>query len=173
MLTVLDNTWATPLFLKPIPLGINISIQSVTKYIGGHSDLLLGAVTVDQHCAETFSRFYDLMETFAPPADCGLALRGLRTLAVRLRQHERSALEVAQWLRTRPEVDRILHPALAEHPPSSEFRYNNSHSNWASDNSPGSRVTAKSPSLHCALLVFIHPPHVLTMMACSHTGKQR
>ena len=116
IVTVLDNTWATPLYLKPFDLGIDISVQSVTKYIAGHSDVLLGAVTVNEKCSEVFAQYYKVMEIFASPHDCYLALRGLKTLSVRLKQHEASALQIAQWLETFDIVDRVIHPALPGHP---------------------------------------------------------
>ncbi|MCP4622205.1 MAG: cystathionine beta-lyase [bacterium] len=116
IITVLDNTWATPLYLKPFDLGLDISIQSVTKYIAGHSDLLLGAVTVNEKCSEVFAEYYKVMEIFASPHDCYLALRGLTTLPVRLKQHEASALQIANWLETVEVVDRVIHPALPGHP---------------------------------------------------------
>ncbi|MDR3669361.1 MAG: cystathionine beta-lyase [Holophaga sp.] len=116
ILTVLDATWATPLYLKPFQLGVDVSVQSATKYIAGHSDVLLGVVTVTEALAERFDAFYRVMELFAAPEDCALALRGLKTLPVRLRQHSRSALQVAQWLCGQPLVDQVLHPALPSHP---------------------------------------------------------
>jgi len=116
ILTMLDNTWATPLYLKPFELGIDVSIQSVTKYISGHSDVLLGAVTVNEKWADAFESYYRVLEIFAPPQDCSLALRGLRTLRVRLRQHELSALKVARWLEEQRMVERVIHPALPSHP---------------------------------------------------------
>lgn len=116
IITVVDNTWATPLFLNPFALGVDIIIQSVTKYISGHSDVLLGTVSVNQRYAEEFDNFYQVMETFAPPQDCYLALRGLKTLPVRLAYHQQAALEVAQWLEQQPSIERVLHPALPSHP---------------------------------------------------------
>ena len=116
IITILDNTWATPLYLKPFDLGIDISIQSVTKYISGHSDVLLGAVTVNERYAQEYANFYGIMEIFASPQDCYLALRGLKTLPVRLKQHEASALQIANWLETVELVDRVIHPALPGHP---------------------------------------------------------
>ncbi len=116
ILTALDNTWATPLFFKPLAVGVDISIEAVTKYIGGHSDLLMGAVT----SGETVHGWLRdaLYEFGAPPSpeDCWLALRGLRTLSVRLERHQESALRIARWLETRPEVARVLHPGLESHP---------------------------------------------------------
>jgi cystathionine beta-lyase len=116
IITVLDNTWATPLYLKPFALGVDASIQSVTKYISGHSDLLLGAVTVDEKYADLFAQYYKTMEIFASPDDSYLALRGLKTLPVRLKQHERSALEIARWLQSSDLVSEVMHPALPSHP---------------------------------------------------------
>jgi cysteine-S-conjugate beta-lyase len=109
--TILDNTWATPLNFRAIAHGVDLSVLACTKYIVGHSDVMLGSVTAAP------GRFRKLRETsfqlgqVASPDDCWLASRGLRTLAVRLKQHEASALRIARWLETRPEVDRVLHPA--------------------------------------------------------------
>ncbi len=116
IVTALDNTWATPLYLKPFELGVDISIQSVTKYIAGHSDVLLGAVTTNEKYAAQFEKFYSTMELFAQPEDCYLALRGLETLELRLKEHERSALEIAHWLKSLDIIDTVIHPALPEHP---------------------------------------------------------
>lgn len=116
IVTVIDNTWATPLYLKPFALGVDVSIQSVTKYISGHSDVLLGAVTVNAQRAETFANYYKTLEIFASPNDCYLALRGLKTLPVRLKCHEQSALRVARWLEICDVVDEVMHPALPSHP---------------------------------------------------------
>ncbi|MDH3349674.1 MAG: cystathionine beta-lyase [Desulfobulbaceae bacterium] len=116
VITMLDNTWATPLYLKPLEMGIDISIQSVSKYISGHSDLLLGAVTVNEQYSKEFLKFYRTMENFASPHDCALALRGLKTLHVRLKHHEQSALTIAKHLQTVDVVDTVIHPALPEHP---------------------------------------------------------
>jgi cystathionine beta-lyase len=116
ILTVLDGTWATPLYLRAFELGVDVSVQSATKYISGHSDVLLGVVTVAPALAEPFDAFCRVMELFAAPEDCALALRGLKTLPVRLRQHGQSALEIAQWLSAHDLVDQVLHPALPSHP---------------------------------------------------------
>lgn len=116
IITVLDNTWATPLYLRPFELGIDVSVQSVTKYISGHSDVLLGSATVNEPYMEEFTRFYRIMEVFASPEDCYLALRGLKTLGIRLKRHERSALQIAKWLETVDLVDKVIHPALPSHP---------------------------------------------------------
>ena len=116
IVTVLDNTWATPLYLNPFSLGVDVSIQSVTKYLSGHSDLLMGTVTVNEKYAETFKQFYHVTETYTPEDDCYTALRGLRTLPLRLKQHEQSALEIAHWLESVVCIDQVLHPALPSHP---------------------------------------------------------
>ncbi|MCD6581447.1 MAG: cystathionine beta-lyase [Desulfuromusa sp.] len=116
IVTVLDNTWATPLYLDAFALGIDVSIQSVTKYISGHSDMLMGTATVNEKYADTLKQFYRTLEIYTPEEDCYTALRGLRTLPLRLRQHEQSALEVARWLESLPIIDQVLHPALPSHP---------------------------------------------------------
>lgn len=114
--TLFDNTWATPLFLNPFALGIDIVIQSLSKYICGYSDLLAGSVSVSAEYSDSFADFYRLMEFITPAEECYLSLRGLKSLATRLRQHEQSALVIAQWLETHPLVAEVLHPALKSHP---------------------------------------------------------
>lgn len=116
IVTVLDATWATPLYLKPFELGVDVSIHSVTKYISGYSDVLAGTVTVNERYGQAFDSFYKQMEIYTPAEECYLALRGLHSLATRLRQHEQSALTIAQWLQTVSIVDNVLHPALPCHP---------------------------------------------------------
>ncbi len=116
IITAIDNTWATPLFFKPFEHGVDISIHSITKYISGHSDVLLGTVTVNEACYERFYKLVRALEIFAPQEACYLALRGLKTLKVRLNQHAASALEIATWLQDQPGVETVLHPALPSHP---------------------------------------------------------
>jgi len=116
--TVLDNTWATPLYLNPFDLGVDVSIQSVTKYISGHSDVLLGTATANEKWAAPLEEHYGILEIFAPSEECALALRGLKTLKLRLKQHETSALKVARWLEKTDQVKEVIHPALASHPQS-------------------------------------------------------
>ena len=114
--TLLDNTWATPLLLPAIGMGVDYSILACTKYVVGHSDVMLGSVTAAQgHYDRLRATTYQLGQT-ASPDDAWLGARGLRTMAVRLDQHGRSALKIAQWLQTRPEVARVLHPALPDCP---------------------------------------------------------
>lgn len=114
--TVFDNTWATPLYCNPFKFGVDVVIQSVTKYISGHSDVLLGTVTANEKYAEKIRDFYLVMELFASPRDCYLAMRGLHTLKVRLNHHEKSALGIAEWLEQHELVKRVIHPALKSHP---------------------------------------------------------
>ncbi len=109
---VLDNTWATPLGLRAFDHGVDVSVHAATKYIGGHSDVLLGAIVANARTLPALHRLWTDMGVTPSPDDCFLALRGLRTLAVRLAQHQASALRIAQWLRARPEVDQVLYPAL-------------------------------------------------------------
>jgi cystathionine beta-lyase len=114
---MIDNTWASPFFFKPIEHGVDVSIQSGTKYVSGHSDLMLGSLTAGDETI--FRKLKDAAGQFgssAGPDDCYLALRGMRTMGVRMRRHRDSALAVAEWLRSRPEVSRVLHPGLPDHP---------------------------------------------------------
>lgn len=116
VLTAMDNTWATPYFFKPRDHGVDFSILAATKYVVGHSDAMLGAVTVDTERFLEVKTTANLLGNCAAPEACHLALRGLRTLPVRLRQHQVNAERVIAWLRDRPEVERVIYPALAEHP---------------------------------------------------------
>lgn len=116
IITILDATWATPLYIKPFELGVDVTIHSVTKYISGYSDVLAGTVSVNEKYRSIFEKFYNLMEIYTPAEECYLALRGLHTLAIRLRQHEQSALTMANWLQDHKLVDQVLHPALETHP---------------------------------------------------------
>ncbi len=118
---VLDNTWSAGILLDAFHHGVDITMQAVTKYIGGHSDLLLGSVTVrDDALYQRLGVAQQVLGSNVSPDDCSLALRGLQTLGVRLAAIETSALAVAKWLAGRPEVERVLHPAL-ESCPGHEF----------------------------------------------------
>jgi cysteine-S-conjugate beta-lyase len=118
---VLDNTWSAGILLDAFQHGVDITLQALTKYIGGHSDLLLGSVTTrDTAIYRKLGAAQQLLGTAVSPDDCGLALRGLQTLAVRLSVIETSALAIAKWLALRPEIERVLHPAL-ESCPGHEF----------------------------------------------------
>jgi len=109
---VLDNTWATPLGFRSFDHGVDVAVHAATKYIAGHSDVLLGAVVANAHTYPLLQRLWTDMGVTPSPDDCFLALRGLRTLHVRLARHETSALGIANWLAQRPEVREVLHPAL-------------------------------------------------------------
>lgn len=114
--TLLDNTWATPLLFPAIAAGVDISMVAATKYVGGHADVMLGAATATaEHYARLQQTSWDLGHSLSPD-DAWLGSRGLRTMAVRLKQHEESALEVAHWLKAQPRVGRVLHPALPDCP---------------------------------------------------------
>jgi cysteine-S-conjugate beta-lyase len=115
-LVIDDNTWATPLFHRSLDHGVDISIQAATKYIGGHSDIMFGTISANAKAWPLISEAIRLLGVCAGPDDVFLALRGLRTLAVRLAQHHRSGLEMARWLAGRPEVIKVLHPALESDP---------------------------------------------------------
>lgn len=111
-----DSTWGTPLWFDAHGLGVDISVHAATKYIGGHSDLMLGAITGTYAALETTRSWCAHHGTHAAPDVCWLALRGLRTLAVRLARHQDSALDIAAWLQTQPQVEKVLFPALPDDP---------------------------------------------------------
>ncbi|MDE0800090.1 MAG: cystathionine beta-lyase [Rhodospirillaceae bacterium] len=116
VVVMIDNTWASPLFHKPLTLGADISIQACTKYVVGHSDVMLGSITaLEKHFPALYSGRQEL-GVAASPDDVYLATRGLRTLGVRLREHEKNTIEIAKWFQARSEVDRVLYPALPEDP---------------------------------------------------------
>lgn len=113
---LLDNTWATPLHFAAIGHGADLSIQAVTKYIGGHADVLMGYVAANERHAERLADLHRNLGLYASGDDCYLALRGLRTMGVRLKRHQETALALARWLQARPEVSRVLYPALESDP---------------------------------------------------------
>ena len=115
-LVIDDNTWATPLYHRSLDQGVDISMQAATKYIGGHSDIMFGTISANAKTWPMIAEAIRLLGVCAGPDDVFLALRGLRTLAVRLAQHHRSGLEIARWLATRGEIIRVLHPALESDP---------------------------------------------------------
>lgn len=129
IVTMLDNTWASPILCQPFALGVDISIQAATKYIVGHSDVMLGTASANQKHWPKLREHSYLMGYCASADDAYTALRGLRTLAVRLQQHEQSALTIANWLQQRPEVETVLHPALPSHPGHAIFQRDFSGSN--------------------------------------------
>ena len=111
-----DNTWATPLYHRSLEQGVDISIQAATKYIGGHSDIMFGTIAANSKAWPLVEEAVRALGVCVGPDDTFLALRGLRTLAVRLAHHQQSGLEMARWLGARPEVQRVLHPALETDP---------------------------------------------------------
>ncbi|HCK19293.1 MAG TPA: cystathionine beta-lyase [Thalassospira sp.] len=114
---LLDNTWASPILCRPFELGVDVSVQAGTKYIVGHSDVMLGTITTSTEAdLLTIKKQILISGDAVGPDDCYLAQRGLRTLAVRLKQHHESGLKVAKWLQTRSEVKRVLHPGLPDDP---------------------------------------------------------
>jgi cystathionine beta-lyase len=120
--TLIDNTWAAPLFFKPLALGVDIEAIAATKYIVGHSDAMMGVVVCTEQSFPPLREAASLLGNHAAPDDCYLALRGLRTAGVRMRRHEEQALALARWLGERREVERVLHPALPSCPGHEHWR---------------------------------------------------
>lgn len=116
VLTAIDNTWATPLLFKPLAHGVDMSIQAATKYIVGHADALLGTVATNDAHHTKLRSVHGQLGLCAGPDDIYLALRGLRTMPTRLKQHQKAALDMAEWLQSLPFVRRVLYPALADAP---------------------------------------------------------
>ena len=116
VLTVMDNTWASPLYFKPFAHGVDVSVQAATKYIVGHSDAMLGTVTTTKAHWPALDATYAQSGMCVAPDDVYLGLRGLRTMNVRLAHHMRAGIEMAEWLQGRPEVAEMRHPALPSHP---------------------------------------------------------
>ncbi|MBO0143531.1 cystathionine beta-lyase [Agrobacterium sp. Ap1] len=112
----MDNTWATPLYFRPLDFGVDVSIQAVTKYPAGHSDILMGTVSANEAHWPRLKETNGALGICGAPDDAYQVLRGLRTMGVRLERHQQSALAVAQWLEGRPEVAQVLHPALPSFP---------------------------------------------------------
>lgn len=119
--TAIDNSWATPLFFKPLAFGIDVSVMSATKYIAGHSDVMLGVVSAMEESYPAIRRASQMLGLIGGSEELYLGTRGLRTLHVRLPHHQKSALEIALWLEKQPQVKRVLHPALPSCP---------GHENW-------------------------------------------
>jgi cystathionine beta-lyase len=113
---LLDNTWATPLYFNAFAHGVDLSIQAATKYVGGHADVMIGYVCANEAHAARLDQTHDHLGIYASGDDCFLALRGLRTMPIRLARHEETALKLTQWLARRPEVSRVLYPALQSDP---------------------------------------------------------
>ncbi|HSZ02389.1 MAG TPA: cystathionine beta-lyase [Terriglobales bacterium] len=116
-LIVLDNTWSAGIYFDAFAHGVDVTLQALTKYVGGHSDVLLGSITVrDESAYKRLGSTHQLVGCAASPDDCSLALRGMKTLAVRLKALEEAALALAHWLSQRPEIELVLHPALPSCP---------------------------------------------------------
>ena len=113
---IADNTWGTPLYFKPFAHGVDVSVQAATKYIVGHSDAMLGAITCTKEAWPKLRRSTHELGQTAGPDDVYLGQRGLRTLAVRLKQHWKAGVALAEWIARQPEVERVLHPALPGDP---------------------------------------------------------
>ena len=116
IVTLLDNTWATPYFFTALDKGVDLTILAATKYVVGHSDVMAGSVTATKRHWQTLRSTAQTLGQVLSPDDAYLAARGLRTMAVRLKAHDAAALDIAQWLATRPEVSTVLHPALPSCP---------------------------------------------------------
>lgn len=145
---IIDNTWATPLFFPPHERGCDLAIEAGTKYLSGHSDLLLGLVSANAAWAKRLRATFNAFAMGVGPDDAALALRGLRTMALRLEAQQAAALDIAQWLATRPEVARVLHPGLPDHP---------GHALWKRDFSGASGVFSiiLRPASKQALAAFV------------------
>lgn len=114
--SMIDNTWATPVFFRPLDHGVDLSIQAATKYFGGHSDLLLGTIAGNGELISKVRKYWDAWGMHVAPDDINLTMRGMRTLDVRLERHQRNARIVAEWLSAHPAVARVLYPALPDAP---------------------------------------------------------
>ncbi len=143
-----DNTWASPLFCKPLGLGADVSIQAVTKYVAGHADAMLGAVIANARAAKYINNAKEALGTCPGSEETYLGLRGLRTLDVRMQRHMASGIAIATWLEVRPEVERVMHPALPSH---------SGHALWQRDftGAPGLFTAVLKPLREKALAAFL------------------
>ncbi len=117
LITICDNTFLSPYFQRPLELGIDVVVHSTTKYINGHSDVVGGAVVVKRpDLAERIGYLQNALGTCAGPQDCFLVLRGIKTLAIRMEEHNRNALQIAGWLAEHPKISAVMHPGLETHP---------------------------------------------------------
>ena len=145
---ILDNTWATPLYFKPFAHGVDVSIQAATKFITGHADAMLGVVTATEQAFPAIYRTHDELGLCPGPEDVYLGLRGLRSLGVRLERHQKSGVELARWLAERPEVERVIYPALPSDP---------GHAPWRRDftGAPGLFAIVLKPVPHAMLAAMV------------------
>lgn len=116
IITVCDNTWATAMFFRPLEVGADVVVQAATKYISGHSDVMLGLVSCQEQHYKTLREAANWLGYHAAPDNVFLAARGIRTLATRLERHYKTGLALARWLEKQPQVRRVIHPALPSHP---------------------------------------------------------
>lgn len=116
IVTMIDNTWATPLLFKPLAIGVDISIQAATKYLSGHSDVLMGTISTNKECWPRMKEGVVTLGMCAAPDDTYLVLRGMRTMALRLQRHQESATRIATFLEQRSDVGKVFYPALPSHP---------------------------------------------------------
>ncbi len=146
---ILDNTWATSLFFSPHEHGVDLAIEAGTKYLSGHADLLIGLISANAHWAKKLRTTFNAFAIGVGPDDAALALRGLRTMHLRLRAQEQAGLEIARWLAARPEVSRVLHPALPDHP---------GHALWKRDFTGASGVfsVVLKPASKAAVAAFVN-----------------
>lgn len=114
--SIMDNTWATPFFFKPLAHGVDVAVQAATKYLGGHSDLMLGVISMQEAHYPRIRNGLNELGHHAAPDDCYLAQRGLRTLSVRMQRHQATGMALARWLQRQPEATRVYHPALPDDP---------------------------------------------------------
>jgi cystathionine beta-lyase len=145
---LMDNTWASPLYFQPLEKGVDLAIQSGSKYIGGHSDLMLGTISANRSMWPQLIKTVHAMGLCVGPDDMYLGLRGLRTMGVRLAQHYAAGLSIAHWLEARPEVLRVLHPALERHP---------GHAIWQRDHTGASGLFSVvfKPTPQAAVFAFV------------------
>jgi cysteine-S-conjugate beta-lyase len=115
-IVIVDNTWASGLFHQPLALGADVVATAATKYVAGHSDAMLGLIACNERALRTVRRMAWLQGIYASPDDCWLGLRGIRTLAIRMRHHMQTAITLARWLESHPAVAEVIHPALPSHP---------------------------------------------------------
>ena len=183
---VTDNTWAAGLYFKPLALGVDVSIQAATKYITGHSDVMMGTITTTEALRTPIQDAFNELAGAPGPDDCYLALRGLRSMATRLARHQESAIEIARWLETRPEVEAVLHPALESHPDHALWRrdFSGSSGLFAFRLPPVSRTTLAAMLDHMelfgmgyswggyeSLLIPTAPDKIRTAVPWSHAGQ--
>lgn len=122
VIVIVDNSWATPLYHSPLKLGADMVMHAATKMFVGHSDVMMGTVSANEKTWARLKRTHRILGVATSPDDCYLALRGMRTLALRMKEHNAQSVAFAQWLESRPEVEQVYHPALPSHPDHAIFK---------------------------------------------------